>query len=126
MEASPQALSFPLPVEVSMQVLSNLIDNARKFSDDVKEISLLAEVENDVLHVSILDRGPGIPTAHQKQVLSPFVRGEDEQTRQTKGTRMVLALVVGLMKAMGGEFQLQNRKEGGLCAIVIWRVQANP
>lgn len=123
MEASPQALSFRVPVEVSIQVLSNLIDNARKFSGDVKEILLLAQVENDSLHVSVLDRGPGIPAAHQKEVLSAFVRGEDEQTRKTKGTGIGLALVVGLMKATGGEFQLQNRKEGGLCAIVIWHTQ---
>lgn len=121
MDASQEALSFRIPVEASIQVLSNLIDNARKFSGDKKEISLVAEVVDTALHVSIVDRGPGIPHAHQKHVLSPFVRGEDEQTRRTKGTGIGLALVVGLMQAMGGDFRLRNRKDGGLRATGVWK-----
>ena len=120
MEASPEALSFRVPVEASIQVISNLIDNARKFSDEQKDIVLVARVKDDSLHVSVFDKGPGIPIAHQKQVLSPFVRGEDEQTRKTKGTGIGLALVVGLMNAMCGDFLIENRREGGLCATAIW------
>jgi signal transduction histidine kinase len=76
--------------------------------------------EAEKLRVCVLDRGPGIPTEQIGLVRSPFVRGEDEQTRKTKGTGIGLALVEGLMNAMGGEFILRNREGGGVCAECIW------
>ena len=120
MDASSDSLLVSVAVEPCLQVLSNLIDNARKFSRDIREIRLVAKCDDGRLCVSIFDRGPGIPLEHQQSVLEPFVRGESEQTRKTKGTGIGLALVVGLLQATGGELLFSNRKEGGLCVQCRW------
>ena len=64
--------------------------------------------------VQVLDRGPGIPSEQLEAVTKPFVRGESEITRKTKGTGIGLALVVGLVSEMKGTCMLANRAEGGL------------
>ncbi|MEC7985646.1 MAG: HAMP domain-containing sensor histidine kinase, partial [Myxococcota bacterium] len=112
----PKTLEERVPVEVWIQILSNLIDNARKFSFGVsyKEIRIDSGFDPSYLVVKVSDRGPGIPTEQIEEVKKPFVRGESEITRKTKGTGIGLALVEGLVSEMGGTLTLSNRDGGGL------------
>ena len=64
--------------------------------------------------VYVSDRGPGIAKNQLQEVKKPFVRGESEITRKTKGTGIGLALVDGLVQEMGGTLTLCNQNGGGL------------
>ena|GEM_PF-6175102 len=121
---SQPARAVRVPVDIWVQMLSNLIDNARKFSagSECKEILVSAEIETEWLVVQVLDRGPGIAREQLEEVKRPFVRGESEITRKTKGTGIGLALVDGLLAEMGGQLTLSNRAGGGLQ--VVLRVPA--
>ena len=98
-----------------LQVLFNLIDNAVKYSKSAqtREILLRARHKDDVVEISVSDRGPGVSEAHLKHVFEPFYRAEAELTRRSQGTGIGLALVRGLIESMGGSVRGENGTDGG-------------
>lgn len=105
--------------EAITRVLHNLFDNAIKFSTHQKSIglSLRQNGRNIVLEVS--DRGKGIPDGSDKTLLQPFVRGPDEDSNQTLGAGLGLAMVQHAINAHGGRFELNPRSGGGTIARII-------
>ncbi|MFT4625355.1 MAG: signal transduction histidine kinase [Myxococcota bacterium] len=98
-----------------LQVLLNLVDNALKFSAsaDDKRVTVEAVAVDGAVRVRVRDRGPGVPAGQLDAVFEPFVRGERELTRTTKGTGIGLSLVRGLVARMGGSVRGRNHPEGG-------------
>jgi signal transduction histidine kinase len=68
------------------------------------------------VHISVMDRGPGIPPAELQAVLQPFYRVEASRNRDTGGTGLGLAIAHQLALALSAQLQLANRPEGGLQA----------
>jgi signal transduction histidine kinase len=96
------------------RILSNLIDNALKFSD---ESELLVEtVQDGHVTIAVLDRGPGIPEDELETVFQPFYRVEASRNRDSGGTGLGLAIARQLSLAMNATLSLQNRPGGGLIA----------
>jgi signal transduction histidine kinase len=94
------------------RLLCNLLDNALKFAGAARvEAAVTGE---GGLHVSVLDRGPGIPEEHRSAVLQPFVRLEDSRSRDTGGTGLGLAIANQLAQALDGRLVLGDRAGGGL------------
>jgi signal transduction histidine kinase len=105
------------------RILTNLIDNALKFGHDVQ---LRVQGEPEQLVLSVLDRGPGIPPDQLEAVLKPFYRVEGSRNRSTGGTGLGLAIVLQLATALGAQFELRNRAEGGLEARLALTTRAPP
>ncbi len=97
------------------QVLFNLVDNAVKYAGGAngQEIVLRCRRAGDGLHLTVRDRGPGVPASHLRLIFEPFYRGENELTRRSKGTGIGLALVRGLAHEMGARVSGRNLLEGG-------------
>jgi signal transduction histidine kinase len=96
------------------RILSNLIDNALKFSD---QSELLVEtVQDGRVTIAVLDRGPGIPEDELETVFQPFYRVEASRNRDSGGTGLGLAIARQLSLAMNATLSLQNRPGGGLIA----------
>jgi signal transduction histidine kinase len=66
--------------------------------------------------ISVLDRGPGIPSEEIDAVLKPFYRLEASRNRNSGGTGLGLAIAHQLSIALGGTLSLENREGGGLQA----------
>jgi two-component system sensor histidine kinase KdpD len=94
------------------QVLTNLIENAAKYTPAGSEIAIRATRENDVVRVEVADRGPGIPPEALPRLFEPFYRVQGEG-RMVRGTGLGLAVAKGLVEAHGGHIRAENRKEGG-------------
>lgn len=103
-----------------VQILTNLVDNALKFSveSETKQVVVRTAVVEDGVEISVADRGPGVPASFVGRMFEPFVRGEREATRRTVGTGIGLALVAGLVRRLGGEVKALNRARGGLEVVV--------
>ncbi len=102
-------------VEVA-QVLSNLIENAVKYTPPGTEITIRATLHTDVVRVEVADRGPGLPPEALSRVFERFYRVDGPGPRP-RGTGLGLAVAKGLVEAHGGQIWAENRPGGGACFV---------
>ncbi|MBI4491854.1 MAG: DUF4118 domain-containing protein [Chloroflexi bacterium] len=110
---SPDELP-PVPldyVEID-QVLSNLVENAARYTPPGTEIRVAARQADGEVQVEVADRGPGIPEAALPHLFEPFYRANRTGPRP-KGTGLGLAVARGLVEAHGGHIWAENRPGGG-------------
>jgi two-component system, OmpR family, sensor histidine kinase KdpD len=101
----------PLDFVLIAQVLTNLLDNAIKYSPPGEPIMLAATQTDDRIKMSVADRGPGIPEEDLERVFDKFYRvGRPEGVT---GTGLGLAISRGIIEAHGGRITASNRPEGG-------------
>jgi two-component system sensor histidine kinase KdpD len=104
----------PVPldyVEID-QVLSNLVENAAKYTLPSVEIRIAARRQGEMVEVEVADRGPGIPQDALPRLFEPFFRVDGSQPRP-RGTGLGLAVARGLVEAHGGRIWAENRPGGG-------------
>lgn len=94
------------------QVLVNLLSNALKFTDR-GEISLEIRArkisdEAATLTFTVSDTGIGISPADQQRIFAPFTQADDTSTRRHGGTGLGLAIASDLIRAMGGNLEVQS------------------
>jgi signal transduction histidine kinase len=99
------------------RILSNLLDNALKFSGAGE---LVVETAPDGrISIAVLDRGPGISVQALEAVFQPFYRLEASRNRDSGGTGLGLAIARQLALAMNATLSLKNRPDGGLEARLV-------
>jgi two-component system phosphate regulon sensor histidine kinase PhoR len=84
-------------------ILGNLIDNALKYCPAGAAVKTVAEAENGVTRVSVIDTGAGIPAEHVPRLFERFYRVDAGRSRELGGTGLGLAIVKHLVETMGGE-----------------------
>ena len=87
-----------------LQVFSNLIGNALKFSPDGSEVVLRADRDHDKLRFEIQDHGPGIQEADFEKLFDPFWQAR----KGTGGAGLGLAISKAIVKAHGGKIWLES------------------
>lgn len=93
-----------------LQALSNLLDNAYKYTPAGGRVAVALIVGGGVLHLQINDSGPGIPAGEHKNVFKRFYRLDKH--RSQKGTGLGLSLVAAVCKVHQAAIELGNA--GGL------------
>ncbi|CAA9583111.1 MAG: Osmosensitive K+ channel histidine kinase KdpD, partial [uncultured Thermomicrobiales bacterium] len=109
----PDLPPVPLdPVQID-QVLTNLLENAIKYTPDGAPIAVMAAVDGggDAVIVSVADRGPGIPPAERAQVFDKFYRLRGNA--HAAGTGLGLAIARRLVEAHGGRIWVDDHPGGG-------------
>jgi signal transduction histidine kinase len=100
--------SFKFDVKLIRRVLSNLLENAIKYSPPNSSITLLSKEEGDWIKVSVADQGIGIPLTEQNKVFSKFYRCDNETTQTVKGTGLGLYLVKYFVELHKGFVELKS------------------
>jgi two-component system phosphate regulon sensor histidine kinase PhoR len=100
------------------EVLSNLIDNAFKYTGDDKHIVIEATVEANELALAVVDNGPGIPRAAQRHVFDRFYRLDKRLSRPAAGTGLGLALARHQVQAMHGRIEVDEHHRDGARFVV--------
>jgi two-component system, sensor histidine kinase and response regulator len=94
------------------QVLTNLMGNAPKFTDEGEiEIALAVEQEESQrvkLHVTVRDTGIGIPRSKQDLIFSPFQQADGSTTRKYGGTGLGLSICKQIASLMQGDIWVQS------------------
>lgn len=85
-----------------MQVLTNLLSNAAKFSPKGATVAISAAVRKSSLRVSIRDSGPGIPLDFHDRIFQKFAQADSSDTRQKGGTGLGLSICKAIIEKMGG------------------------
>lgn len=93
-----------------LQVLSNLVGNAIKFTPAGGSITLRARPSPGSIVVSVEDTGPGVP---EEDVPHIFNRFWHSSRRKHGGAGLGLAIAQGIVEAHGGKIWLENRPGGG-------------
>ncbi|MDX1374748.1 MAG: HAMP domain-containing sensor histidine kinase [Burkholderiales bacterium] len=96
-----------------LQVLTNLISNAAKFSPEGETVEVGLEDRGSRLRVKVLDRGPGIPQDFRAKIFTRFSQADATLARQKGGTGLGLAICKHLIELMSGQIGFQDRAGGG-------------
>lgn len=91
-----------------MQVLSNLISNAAKFSPPDRAVELSITEEDKLLKVTVRDYGPGIPLEFRSRIFSAFAQADSSDTRKQGGTGLGLKISKTLIEKMGGDIGFES------------------
>ena len=95
------------------QVLTNLVENAVKFSDDNTTIRIEAETNGKDIIVSVTDQGSGIPTEIHEKIFERFFQGNGSKAGRRKGTGLGLAICRGIIEAHGGKIWVESQPDQG-------------
>jgi PAS domain S-box-containing protein len=115
------------PVRVR-QVLTNLIGNAIKFTEDGKVTvtsKVHATANQDVvrIEISVADTGIGFDAMRTDALFSPFTQADGSITRSYGGTGLGLAITRSLVQLMGGDVQATSEQGQGACFTINFPVQ---
>ena len=91
------------------QVITNLIENAIKFTPPGSPISLVAVGDRGRVRVTVADGGPGVPKEDRRRIFEPFERGSTTAT----GTGLGLAVADAIVQAHGGRMWVSQSPTGG-------------
>ncbi|MCK5353962.1 MAG: PAS domain S-box protein [Methyloprofundus sp.] len=96
-----------------IQVLTNLLSNAAKFSPQDRPVKIEATVNDGIACVSIIDEGPGIPDSFKEKIFNKFSQAEGSNSQKTSGTGLGLSISRELMEKMGGKIGFDSNLEKG-------------
>ena len=85
-----------------VQVLTNILSNAAKFSPRGGAISVAIRADADSVRVSVRDRGPGIAPEFQPRIFQRFAQADSSDSRAKGGTGLGLSIAKTIMERLGG------------------------
>jgi two-component system, chemotaxis family, sensor kinase Cph1 len=99
-----------------LRVLSNLIDNAIKFTPEGGKISVRAERRGDELLITVRDTGPGIAADHLPHVFDRYWKG---RPASQVGTGLGLYIAKGIVEAHGGRIWAESEAGGARLSFTL-------
>src|SRR6185295_17988827 len=92
-----------------LQVMTNLLSNAAKFSPEGDVVEITTEPREDRLRIGVHDRGTGIPEAFRTRIFGRFNQADSTTSRQKGGTGLGLAICKRLIELMRGRIGFEDR-----------------
>jgi len=91
-----------------IQVLTNLMSNANKYTPEDGEITIRAAEDDGQIHLSIQDSGIGLSIEDQARLFSQFFRSEEPEVREQAGWGLGLYVTRRLLDLMGGSIGMRS------------------
>jgi signal transduction histidine kinase len=95
------------------QVLTNLLDNAVKFSPAGEEVLVSAYRQDSRVRIEVVDRGPGVPPDQQRLIFEKFGRGKIAGSPGKPGTGLGLFIARSIAEAHGGTLEISSARGPG-------------
>lgn len=111
--AVPEGVEIRADSQRLMQVLSNFLSNAAKFSPRGGAVQLYARRSGTCLRIEVTDHGPGIPASFRGRIFQKFSQADASDTRQKGGTGLGLAISKELVERMGGTIGFTSEEGRG-------------
>jgi signal transduction histidine kinase/DNA-binding response OmpR family regulator len=102
------------------QTLSNVLENALKYSPDGGRIDVTVHAEGSGVLMTVVDRGIGLPPEAARTIFEPFGRGANAQKRQVPGMGLGLYIARQIVEQHGGRIWAESDGEGCGTVVSIW------
>jgi PAS domain S-box-containing protein len=107
-----------------MQVMSNLLSNAAKFSHAGGSVDVAVTLQNEQVRVAVSDHGAGISESFHDRIFQKFTQADSSDTRHKGGTGLGLNISKAMIELMHGEINFESRMGVGTTFYFIlpeWR-----
>ncbi len=110
------------------RILSNLVENALKYTPESSTVSIIGRSSVAGLVIRVEDDGPGIPESAGERVFDRFFQVDQSATRRVGGTGLGLYICRRLAETLGGELRLErSTPEGSVFSLVVpWEPPRTP
>jgi two-component system sensor histidine kinase KdpD len=125
-EPPAQPLAVKLDARLVAEALTNLIENAAKYSPAGSAITIRTELNGGELIIRVNDEGMGITPDEIGHVFDKFYRGTHPSGKTINGTGMGLAITKGIIEAHGGRIWVDSRRGHGACFSFAIPVESKP
>lgn len=88
------------------QIMTNLIENAAKYSNENTTITITAEPAGDYVSIKVTDRGVGILPENYNKIFTKFSRIDNPLTRKVQGSGLGLYITKNLVEKMDGRISV--------------------
>ena len=123
----PEPLAVTADREKLRQIVTDLVDNAVKYSPEGGIVRVAARRRDDAVEVSVDDEGIGIPEAEQNRIFAKFYRAESGgRDLASGGTGLGLFIAKELLVAMRGRIWVRSREGEGSSFVFSLPVSAQP
>jgi len=121
-EEKSQTLEIDLPspsLKVSAdrhwitQALTNLVDNAIKYTPEKGKIKIEARDKGESIEIAVIDNGIGIPQKDLPRIFERFYRVDKGRSRESGGTGLGLSIVKHIFEASGGKVEVKSQEGKG-------------
>ena len=96
-----------------VSAITNLLDNALKYSEAGQPVELDAKDDGEFVSISVRDHGVGIPSRDLERIFERFYRVDRARSRTTGGIGLGLSIVRHVAQAHGGEVTVESREGEG-------------
>lgn len=96
-----------------IQVVTNLLSNAAKFSPAGGEVAVTVNPEARIARLSVIDHGPGIPDEFRARIFGKFAQADSTDTRAKGGTGLGLAIAREIAERHGGRLWFESAEGDG-------------
>jgi signal transduction histidine kinase len=103
--------------------LTNLLDNAMKYSGEAKEIEIRLEQRDGFVRLAVTDHGIGIPREEQKKIFEKFYRVSTGLVHDVKGSGLGLSIVQHIVEAHCGKITVESEAGQGSTFMIHLPVQ---
>ncbi len=101
----PDAAQVAADPDAVRQILTNILDNAARYTPPSGQITVAAKRAGDRVAIAVTDTGSGIPGEHLPRIFERFYRADPHRSREAGGTGLGLAIVKHLVEAHGGRVE---------------------
>jgi GAF domain-containing protein/two-component sensor histidine kinase len=109
LDLPPEPLAAEADADKLRQVLSQLVDNAVKYSPEGGTVTVTARRKSDTVEFAVRDQGIGIPAPDRERIFRKFSRAAEARG----GMGLGLFIVQGLVNAMGGRIWVESDEGKG-------------
>jgi two-component system, OmpR family, phosphate regulon sensor histidine kinase PhoR len=118
-EIGPRAETVVADPDALRQILTNLLENALRYTPAGGRISCRSTIDGTGIAISVTDTGSGIAPEHLPRIFERFYRSDASRSREEGGTGLGLAIVKHLVEAHGGRVSAESRRGRGT-TITCW------